>query len=397
MLFKKNMEFKLKSHQIIALDKLKSGAILNGGVGSGKTITSLYFYKKKYSEKKLYIITTAKKRNEKDFEREAKTLNIKNIIVDSWNNVSKYTTVKNSFFIFDEQRAIGSGNWSKSFITIAHNNKWILLTATPGDTWMDYIPVFIANGFYKNRTQFIKRHVIYNPYITNFPSIKGFKEEEYLRKLRNEILIPMKMNRHTKRNKIPIFNNYDVEMYKRISKDRFNYITNKPIENVSEYTHTLRKLVCDEEKLINLKLLFNKHKKIIVFYNYNYELEMIRNFLDNNKILYKEWNGQKHDQIPNTNKWLYLVQYIAGSEGWNCITTDTIVFFSLNYSFKTMEQAMGRIDRMNTNYTDLYYYLFITRSSIDNAILKAIDTKKKFNENDFYNNNFKELIYEKRE
>ena len=56
------------------------------------------------------------------------------------------------------------------------------------------------------------------------------------------------------------------------------------------------------------------------------------------------------------------------------------MFFSQNYSFKVMEQAAGRIDRLNTPYTNLYYYHLKTRSGIDLAISRALAEKKQFNE-----------------
>ena len=51
-----------------------------------------------------------------------------------------------------------------------------------------------------------------------------------------------------------------------------------------------------------------------------------------------------------------------------------------------MEQARGRIDRMNTPFNDLYYYHLKTRSGIDLAISRALNSKKKFNESGFINN-----------
>lgn len=128
-----------------AVKQLKSGSILCGGVGSGKTFTSLMFVKRNYSVP-VIVITTAKKRDTNDWQRDSKKIGLKDVKVDSWNNIEKYKDIKDHFFIFDEQRVVGYGKWAKSFIKISKSNDWILLSATPGDTWMNYIPTFIANG-----------------------------------------------------------------------------------------------------------------------------------------------------------------------------------------------------------------------------------------------------------
>ena len=139
---------------------------------------------------------------------------------------------------------------------------------------------------------------------------------------------------------------------------------------------------CDG-RLRALEGLLRDHDRVIIFYNLDAELEALRAFLDASRVIFAEWNGHKHEDIPRTNKWAYLVQYNSASEGWNCTLTDTIIFFSQNYSYKTMVQAAGRIDRLNTPFKDLWYYHLSSHSSIDLAINRALDKKKKFNENKF--------------
>ena len=401
---------KLRDYQIDAISKMKTGCILNGGVGSGKSLTSLsYYYLKNGGDigflkggdyipmedppKDLYIITTARKRDTLEWEGELSPFllsvhNDKNtysnkVVVDSWNNIQKYKDVKGAFFIFDEQRVVGSGAWVKAFLKISKFNEWILLSATPGDTWSDYIPVFIANGFYKNKTEFIREHVIYSRFC-KFPKIDRYVNTGRLLRLRRSILIDMDFKRETIPHHEDIYVGYDVAMYKDITKRRWDIWKDEPITNASGLCYALRKVVnTHESRSEELLKIFKKHPKMIIFYNFDYELEILKNLDYGKGVKISEWNGHKHEPTPTTKSWVYLVQYTAGAEGWNCITTDTIVFYSQNYSYKIMLQSAGRIDRLNTPFTDLYYYHLKTRSGIDVAISKALRNKKKFNEKDF--------------
>ena len=396
------MGIKLYDHQQKALAKMKNGCILNGGVGSGKSITSLAYYFKKqggtldpYSPmimpKDLYIITTARKRDTNEWERELnvylmtsdpnkKTAYGNKVIVDSWNNIMKYTETKNAFFIFDEDRVTGNGKWVTTFLILAKKNDWIILSASPGDKWEDYIPVFLANGFYKNKTEFRREHLVYSMY-TKYPKVERYINEGRLIRLRNSILVDMDFERHTVPHHEDIFVQYDIAKYKLAIRDRWDPYKNEPIQQASGLCYVLRRIVNeDETRQAALLELFEKHPKMIVFYNFDYELDTLKSMYFGHDVEVAEWNGHKHQPTPEGDKWVYLVQYTAGCEGWNCITTDTIVFYSQNYSYKVVLQATGRIDRLNTPFTDLYYYHLKSRSGIDLAISKALKAKKKFNE-----------------
>lgn len=367
-----------------AIDILKDGNILCGSVGSGKSRTALAYYKKNHSNEKLYIITTAKKRDTHEWEPELMLFDIKAEVIDSWNNIKKYMEVKDGFFIFDEQRVVGYGAWTKAFLRITNKNRWILLSATPGDTWLDYIPVFIANGFYKNKSEFINRHVVYSRY-SKYPKVDRYFDVERLTRLRNRILVDIDYHNNTNRILKKIEVPYDILKYKEVTRFRKNPDTGLPITNSSEYCQCLRKIVnSDFSRAMQVIYIYEQKKRIIVFYNYDYELDILKHLDIDGEIA--EWNGHAHQPIPNTNKWIYLVQYNAGSEGWNCILTDTIIFYSQNYSYRQMEQASGRIDRRNTPFTDLYYYNLVSKSPIDMAIMRALENKKKFNEGSFCKN-----------
>lgn len=398
----------LRGYQLKAVQQMKNGCILCGGVGSGKSRTALaYYYIQNGGDldnreammknpKDLYVITTAKKRDDCEWESEMTSFLLTThdeiavynhkVVVDSWNNIKKYSGVKGAFFIFDEDKVTGKGAWVNAFLKIARENEWIILSATPGDKYEDYIPVFIANGFFKNRTEFNDKHLIFrwNPH-AKYPEVKGYLGTGRLNRLRNLVLVDMDFDRPTVSHHEDVWCDYDVVEYKRICRERWNKEKGKPIENASEYCYCLRRLVnTDQSREVKLLELMEKHPRVIIFYNLDCELERLRQVCEWNGISYAEWNGHFHQPIPaENNVWVYLVQYNSGAEGWNSILTDTIVFWSQTYSYKTLVQAAGRIDRMNTPYRDLYYYHFKSRSGIDLAISKALRAKKKFNESRF--------------
>ena len=399
------MAIELYDHQKKALAKMKNGCILNGGVGSGKSITSLAYYFTQQggkldpfeymrSPKDLYIITTARKRDTLEWQKDMlpflMSTNPKHnkiygnkIIVDSWNNIGKYSDISGAFFIFDEQRVVGSGTWVKAFLKIARENDWILLSATPGDKWEDYIPVFLANGFYKNKTEFTREHIIYSSY-TKFPKVDRYLGIARLERLRDRILVDMDFDRKTVQHHEDVYVSYDIPKYKDAIRNRWNPYKNEPIEQASGLCYVLRRIVNEDiSRQTALLDIVADHPRVIIFYNFDYELDILKNLVyinDGDCLDIAEWNGHKHQPIPESDKWVYLVQYTAGAEGWNCIKTDTIIFYSQNYSYKIVQQATGRIDRLNTPYTDLYYYHLKSRSGIDLAISKALKEKKKFNE-----------------
>lgn len=404
------MAVELYDYQEEAMEKLKSGAILWGGVGSGKSRTAIaYFYVKEcggrikmhgtgtYSlmrrPKPLYIITTARKRDTLEWEQElvpfllstdiSKSTLGTPVVVDSWNNIKKYEDVIDAFFIFDEQRVVGYGAWSKAFIKIARHNHWILLSATPGDVWNDYAPVFIANGFYKNISEFRERHIVYDRF-AKYPRIKKYVNTGVLTKHRNDILVPMQREIMRSRHHEIVSVSYNEDLYKTVSANRWDVFKNKPARDASEMCYIFRRIVnSDPSRMDAVKEILGRHDRVIIFYNFDYERFLIRHHVKEWKVRLAEWSGHRHDPLPNTKKWVYLVQYTAGAEGWNCTQTNAIIFYSQNYSYKIMTQAAGRIDRVNTKYNDLYFYHLESDSEIDRSIKRALKNKKSFNEKSF--------------
>lgn len=397
------MNTELYPEQVEALFKMHNGCILGGGVGSGKSRVSLAYafmyelggslringkgvYADPELPKDIYIITTAKKRDTLEWDQEVAYFGLRrhtDVIIDSWNNIQKYVNVYGTFFIFDEQRLVGSGAWVKAFYKIAKKNHWILLSATPGDSYEQYIPVLIANGYFKNKSQFKAEHCVFVPYL-KYPKIDHYIKTKKLDMMISQIVIPMEVERKTVRHYIDIICDYDKDKYKKVFKDRWNPYDNEPIEEVGKLCYLLRRVTNDDNtRYEKTEELIRKHKKVIIFYNFTYELEGLKYMINSIGWSYSEWNGKVHQDILSGNKWVYLCQYTACSEGWNATTTNTIIFFSQNYSYKVFEQASGRIDRLTTPYKDLYYYCLRSTSPIDISIKRALKLKQNFNEKIF--------------
>ena len=397
----------LYPYQLDAVNRLSDGCILCGSVGSGKSRTGLFYYfkenggwidKDKYTSMKnpqdLYIITTAKKRDSKEWLGELANFALypdengntrfgNKIIVDSWNNIKKYQDIKDSFFLLDEQRLVSYGEWTKSFLKISKSNRWILLTATPGDSYIEYLPVFLANGFFRNKTEFNNEHVEFSRY-AKFPKIERYRNTRRLDRLRDRILVNMNYRHDIQKHNEDVYCTYDVKKYKYVIKNRWNVFKEEPIQDAGGLCHVLRRIVnSDESRQVKLLEILENHPRAIIFYNYNYERDILLNLAYERGTEIAEWTGHAHQPIPDSDKWVYICQYNSSCEGWNCIRTNCVIFYSQNYSYKIMTQAAGRIDRLNSPFDKLYYYHLKSRSGIDLAISKALSQKKKFNERKF--------------
>lgn len=370
-------------HQSEAIAKLQTGKVLVGDVGSGKSITALAYAAEKHPDKKIIVITTAKKRDSGEWWEDAMKVSLRqHLEVDSWNQIKKYID-EDAFFIFDEQRVVGAGAWVDAFIKIAKYNDWILLTATPADTWTDLVPVFLANGFYKNKTEFNRQHIVFDRW-AKYPKVDRYLDPHVLEKLRDELYVEMYLERHTTRVDHMVDIDFDLADQRLIYTDRWNKEENRPIKDAGEMMRLLRTSANTHPSRVDaLKKIMKDHPRVIVFYNHNPELHVLRTMMTELDIPVAEWNGHNHQPIPPTERWIYLVQYQAGAEGWNCTTTDTVVFFSLPYSFRAFHQAKGRIDRMNTPFTEMHYYIFKSRAIIDQAIWRALNRKKNFQVSSF--------------
>lgn len=390
-----------------AVNRMHNGCILVGSVGSGKSRTGLFYYFKECggwideygykpmtNPKDLIIITTAKKRDSLEWlgelthyllypDENGKTKFGNTIIVDSWNNIGKYENLKDAFFLLDEQRLVSYGSWTKTFLKIAKYNDWIMLSATPADTYSDYLPVFLANGYFRTKTEFNHEHVVFSRF-TKYPKIDRYINTTRLDRLVQRTLVTMdythKINKHNE----DVFCSYDVRLYHDTIKNRWNYFENEPLKDAGGLCYALRRIVnSHESRQVKLLEILENHPRAIIFYSYNYERDILLSLAYGEDVEVAEWTGHKHEPVPQSEKWVYICQYTSACEGWECTRTNCTIFFSQTYSYKVLTQAAGRVDRLNTPYDDLYYYHLRSRSGIDLAITRALNSKKKFNERKF--------------
>ncbi len=280
----------------------------------------------------------------------------------------------------------GSGfSYRPDRVRFSRGNERSIVTAVYNRIAMDVasidMPVFIANGFYRNKTDFVSQHVVWDWRQPKYQRVERYLGIGRLIRLRKKILVDMDFSRKTISIHKDVIVEYDRALYKAICKERWNIWEERPIKNASEFCHALRRAVNQSEDRQRALLdIFRDHPRLIVFYNFDYELDILKGLDYGENVEVAEWNGHRHQPIPENGSWVYLVQYIAGAEGWNCILTDTIVFYSMNYGYRTLVQAPGRIDRLNTPFDRLYYYHLKSRSGIDLAIAAANREKKQFNE-----------------
>lgn len=375
--------FSLLDHQEDALRRLKNGSVLIGGVGSGKSITALEYFNRTAPRETVNVVTTAKKRDSGEWYSDALKMSLRcDLRVISWNKIFDWADEEGGNFIFDEQRVVGYGYWAQMFIRIAKKNRWLLLTATPADIWMDLLPVFIAHGYFKNKSDFCEQHVMWSRF-AKYPKVERYIDEDVLEYYRDKIFVEMPHIKSTIRHEHFVEVDFDLALQRVIYGDRWNPYESQPIKDAGEMIRLLRKAANEDPSRFDKILeLMDSHPRLIIFYNHNYELDLLKlltgTFFQDQLIPVAEWNGHKHEPLPESDRWVYLVQYQAGSEGWNCVDTDTVVFYSLPYSYRNFEQAKGRIDRLNTTYTDLYYHIFKSNAIIDQAIWKNLQKKKNF-------------------
>ncbi|WP_368076685.1 SNF2-related protein [Clostridium tyrobutyricum] len=182
--------------------------------------------------------------------------------------------------------------------------------------------------------------------------------------------------------------------YKIFKKDRLITINNTELVGDTSLTKMLylRQLSSqyNKNKVNQLKdILESTEDRIIIFYNFNKELEIIKKLCEKLDKPISIINGAVKD-LDNFNQYnnsITLVQYQAGAMGHNLQKSNKIIYFSLPLQSELFEQSKKRIHRIGQEKTCFYWYL-ITQNSIEEQIYQTLKerrdyTNKLFEESDF--------------
>ena len=142
---------------------------------------------------------------------------------------------------------------------------------------------------------------------------------------------------------------------------------------------------------------YNKHKleafsdlvestqdRLIVFYNFNEELEQLKRIAEEHERPVSEVNGHVKDLDAYENKSdsITLIQYQAGAMGLNLQKANKIIYFTLPTMSELFEQSKKRIHRIGQKDT-CFYYLMVCNGSIEEEILQTLEMRKDYTDDLF--------------
>lgn len=377
--------------------------ILELGTGSGKTLISLQEYLDHHSQHPLLIICPNSKFREGGWDREVAVIEKHyGVKIDyevipyshlwtkrkvpkkpTYKTNDKLGDYKGRFIIFDEIHFVKNptSERGKTAQLLIKNSKGFLgLSATPlSNGWEDSMNYFIMFGMAKNKTSFIREYAsgldhYYKPYgwkgdllSPMWEAISIFRDKHDMTDLPKLTLQDVYFKKSTR--------------YSKILKDRI-------CEDI--VYDTVPKLYAGLRQYANLKhkgeylneLLEGTSENVVVFYNFNTELDEIMKAIPKGKKVFIA-NGKGYS-IPQKGKWgnvknsVSVVQYQSGGTGIEMQYAYTVVFFSPTYSYQDYEQSMGRVYRTGQE-ENVTAYLFKTRGTVETAIWKSLEKKKDFN------------------
>lgn len=386
------------------LNKSKENYLFHLGTGTGKTIIALHHYIKYSYPLDLIIIAPAVKVKEGGWDREIKFvfnelgLEMPKYEVVSYSKLKKYVA-KKGHYIFDECHYIKNstslrGKISKELVK-KYATCFSLLSATPASKWEEWCNYFILWGICKNKTEFYKRYVVMGRQrygSIEFNTVVGYQNTELLKE-------------HIKRRTSKKYTVNDmVEMpdlieqyiefkcsseYKKIKNDRIMESNGSIIklDTISKLYSTLRQQANITDKLEYLEYIINSNEEdnVLIFYNFNYEKDMIINYLKSKKIkvdyiingVTKNYPIKENFELINNT--VTLVQIQAGGTGIELTYINKVVYFSPTYSYQDYIQSIGRAYR-NGQENKVLVYKFKVLNSIETDIWECLERKEDFNE-----------------
>ena len=170
--------------------------------------------------------------------------------------------------------------------------------------------------------------------------------------------------------------------YKKFMKDRIIKIDDKELTGDSTLSKRLyARMLCSaysKDKISRLIDLVNSTSdRVIIFYNFNTELEALRKVLFDRTISIV--NGQVKDlkAYENNDNSVTLIQYQAGAMGLNLQMANRIIYFSLPERSELFEQSKARICRIGQE-KQCYYHIMMCHKSVEEKIYECLLMRKDY-------------------
>lgn len=411
------MSFKqLYPYQEKYLEGLPSRYMFSASLGVGKSPMALVHYIRKAYPQPLLILAPASKVRSSDWSREleevfaAHNLALPEYQVLSYDKFA-YNPSNDAFrkgkrpkwhefapdyggkewaVIADEVQycKAPSSNRSKALYHVAKNASFFIgLSGTPmPNGWIDFANYSKIFGFTKGITEFKKKYCDIQTY-KGFPEIVGYWRIPELEKQWRSIAKPLSRENATE---LPERTFYNIKL--KAPRIYFEYLVDRKneqgvlLDNPSKLAHALRQSLA-KNKIDRLdEILSSTSDNVVVFYNYELELQLIKEMLakkHKDKMMFEQ-NGHKHE-IPPKEAWervhnsVTLAHYKSGATGVEMQYANITIYYSPTYSYAEYEQSKGRTHR-NGQTKKCIYYRFYSVGTIEKNIWECIAQKKDFSE-----------------
>ena len=170
--------------------------------------------------------------------------------------------------------------------------------------------------------------------------------------------------------------------YKKFMKDRVIKIDDKELTGDSTLSKRLyARMLCSaysKDKIARLIDLVNSTSdRVIIFYNFNTELEALRKVLFDRPISIVNGQVKNLKEYENNDNSVTLIQYQAGAMGLNLQKANRIIYFSLPERSELFEQSKARICRIGQE-KQCYYHIMMCHKSVEEKIYECLLMRKDY-------------------